>query len=116
MTFEALLHDSDSTPSPLAIDQHSEALVVTNDTLPVDVPMLPVNIAFTPVANPSGPIATALIDDTLSTAGQATGRRMRRIRLQQSYAAENPLPHMKQTWSKTRLGFETRFAPLFEIK
>ncbi len=79
MTSEALLHDSDSIPSPLAMDQHSGALVVTNDTLPFNVvPMLPVNIASTPAVNPSGPIATALIDVTLSTAGKATDRRIRK--------------------------------------
>jgi len=52
-----------------------------------------VNIASRPVVNPSGPIATALLDDTLSSAKKATGRRIRkRLRLQQSYAAETRYP------------------------
>jgi hypothetical protein len=95
MTSEALLHDSDSFPSPVTLGQHSEALVVTNDTLPVDDPMLPVNVASTPVVNPSGPIATALLDDMLSSTRNATGRRTRKkLRLQRSYAAENPPPQI----------------------
>ena len=94
MTSEALLHDSDSIPLPLAIGQHSEALVFTNDTLPV-VPMPAINMASTHVGNPSSPIATASLEDTLSSAETAIGRRRRkRLSLQQSYAAENPQPQM----------------------
>ena len=94
MTSEALLHDSESFPSPVTLGQYSEALVFTNDTLPVDDPVLPVNVAPTPVVNPSGPIATAWLDDTLSSARNATGRRTRKkLRLQRSFSGKPASPN-----------------------
>ena len=78
------------------IDQHDADLAVLVDQIMLRVPMLHPNITSPPVELPSESIATASVDDTLSTAA-GTGvigrrKRQRGKNVRQPNVEENPLP------------------------
>ncbi len=88
-------------PFAPTIDQHDAALEVLVDQIMLGVPMLTPNITSPPVEHPSESIATASVDDTLSTAAgtAAIGRRKRQRgkKVHQPNVEVNPLPLIPDT-------------------
>ncbi len=88
-------------PFAPTIDQHDADLAVLVDQVMLRVPMLNPNITSPPVELPSESIATASVDDTLSTAAGTVvmGRRKRQRgkNVRQPNVEENPLPLISVT-------------------